>query len=60
MRDMTKASYIMTDDDRDELARIDRAAVDVVKDRIRFFAKLRQRAFRARKQVAPPTEGEVG
>ena len=42
----------MTDADKAELAEIERAEKDVKKMRVRFFAKLRQRAFRHRRRPA--------
>ena len=41
----------MTDDDRAELAQIEADARDVKLRRKRFFAKLRQRAFRASRKL---------
>ena len=48
-----KSSYEMTDKDRAELAAIEQSVIDAAQNRIKFFAKLRQRAFRARKREQP-------
>ena len=45
---MTEAKYRMSEADRAELALIENEAEDVKLRRKRFFAKLRQRAYRER------------